>query len=194
MPEENGQADPSTPDDRLVELYEKMRRVASTMMRHESSSHTLQTTALANEAYMRLQRDRQVKWQDDGQFFGAAAEAMRRVLIDHARKHLAAKRGGNSTDGNKRRARKVSFDVVQLAAEDDVDQLVDLNDALEALAAEDERSAEVVRLRIFAGLEVEKIGDVLGISERTVRREWTFAKTWLYDRLSGGDDESRDTS
>ncbi|MEM6312517.1 MAG: ECF-type sigma factor [Planctomycetota bacterium] len=175
-------ADNPTP---LVELYEKMRHVASSMMRHESAGHTLQTTALANEAYMRLQKDRQVQWTDDGQFFGAAAEAMRRVLVDHARKHLAAKRGGTTTGDAKRRARKVSFDVVQLAAEDDVAQLVDLNDALEALAAEDERSAEVVRLRVFAGLEVEKIGDVLGISERTVRREWTFAKAWLFDRLSG---------
>ena len=173
------------------ELYGHMKAVAANLMKGESAAHTLQATALVNEAYLRLRADRQVHFRDEAPFFHAAAEAMRRVLVDHARRHLSLKRGGGRDGGSKHRARRVSLDVAELAAAADHDQMIDLDDALTELTADDARCGSVARLRLFGGLEVAEVAEVMDVSERTVAREWSFARSWLRDRLgdlAGGGD------
>jgi len=178
----NGRRDPTSPDEADVEaVIDKVRGIASSLMRRERADHTLQTTALVNEAFVRLRRDRAAEWRPDANFYRAAAEAMRRVLVDHARARLAEKRGG---DGEAR-VRRASLDVGQLAVSDDPAALLDVEAALAALAEVDAGSADVVRLRVWAGMTVDEVAEALGSSPRTVAREWAFARAWLYDRLGG---------
>jgi RNA polymerase sigma factor (TIGR02999 family) len=159
-------------------VYAELHRRAAAAMRREDAGHTLQATALVNEAYMRLVGQRQAEWQNRGQFYGIAAQLMRRILIDHAREHLAAKRGGG--------ARQVTLSGVDVAADsDDAVEVLALHDALERLALLDERQAKVVEMRYFAGLGVEEVAEALEISPATVKREWATARAWLKRELAG---------
>jgi RNA polymerase sigma factor (TIGR02999 family) len=156
-------------------IYEQLRAIAQRRMAGERSDHTLQATALVHEAFVRLIGDREISWESRGQFFGAAAEAMRRILIDHARRRGSAKRGGGQAP------RPLS--VVDLATEYDPAEILAVDEALTRLEKEDERAADVVRLRFFAGLDVDETAAALGVSQRTVMREWAFARARLFEML-----------
>lgn len=156
-------------------VYDELRQIARRRMAGERAQHTLEATALVHEAWMRLVDDRGMDWKGRRHFFGAAAEAMRRVLVDHARKVKSEKRGGQRE--------RVPITVCDLGVEDDPDRLLALDDALEVLAKEDERAAEVARLRFFAGLDVEETAHALEVSERTVMREWAYARARLAEIL-----------
>jgi RNA polymerase sigma-70 factor, ECF subfamily len=158
-------------------VYEQLRAIAQRRMREERAGHTLQATALVHEAFCKLVGGGEGPgWESRAHFFRVAAEAMRRILIDHARKRKSAKRGGG--------AAPIPLSVVDLAAEHDPAQILALNEALETLEAEDARAAEVVKLRFFAGLSVEETAEAMGISERTAMREWAFARARLYELLA----------
>ncbi len=167
-------------------MLSRVHAIASQLMRGERQGHTLQTTALVNEAFVRLQKDRGVHWRPEPTFFRAVAETMRRVLVDHARHRMAAKRGGgvDASDQVRRPPRRVSLDVAELAAGDDPGQVLIVEDALAALADVDAGAAEVVRLRMYAGMTVAEVAVAMEVSERSVAREWSFARAWLFDRLS----------
>lgn len=159
----------------LFELvYGELRRMAVGRMRMEGQGHTLQPTALVNEACMRLM-DGETDWQNRRHFFGAAAEAMRRVLVDHARRRNAAKRGGGL-----HRVTLTNLDVE--SPDSDVDLLA-LEDALKVLESESPRLARLVELRFFAGLSIEEAAAMLEVSPATVKRDWSFARAWLLERL-----------
>ncbi len=163
-------------------VYDELRRIAAGYMKRENPGHTLQATALVNEAYFRLVDQKAVEWQNRAHFFGVAAQIMRRILCDHARARRADKRGGN--------APKLSLDEALGLSSGGTPDLVELDDALKKLAALSERQAKVVEMRFFAGLSVEEAAEALGASPATVKRDWTFAKAWLAKELSGGDGDS----
>jgi len=163
--------------DKLLPLvYEELHRLARHYMRQERAGHTLQTTALINEAYLRLVDQRSVRWQNRAHFFAIAAQLMRRILVDYARSHARAKRGGD--------VRKVSLDDTALVSHGQAMELVLLDDALKRLAAIDPRKNQVVELRFFGGLSIAETVEVLEISPRTVEREWQLAKAWLRREIS----------
>lgn len=152
-------------------VYDELRRLAGRYLRRERLDHTLQSTALVHEAYMKLVDQRNVRWQNRAQFFGLAAEMIRRILVDHARAKQAAKRGGS--------AFKLTLDeALDASVARDMD-LVRLDDVLEGLAKIDPQQSKVVELRFFAGLTIEETAEVLGISPATVKRDWVVAKAWL---------------
>ncbi len=156
-------------------VHGELRRIARRHMRHERADHTLQTTALINEAYVRLVDVRRMRWQDRAHFFAMAARLMRRILIDHARSRGYLKRGGG--------ARTLSLDEApELAGEQRTD-LVALDDALKALETVDRRKSQVIELRFFGGLSVQETADVLKVSADTVMRDWRLAKAWLFREL-----------
>ncbi len=165
-------------DDLVPLVYEDLRRLAAGYMQREPAGHSLQPTALVHEAYLRLIDQRQVQWRNRAHFFGVAAGMMRRILVDHARRRLADKRGGAWE-----RVTLVG-DEVATADSGGVDVLA-LHEALEHLAIFDPRQARIVELRYFGGLTIEEAAEVVGISEATVVREWTIAKAWLRADLSG---------
>jgi RNA polymerase sigma factor (TIGR02999 family) len=171
----NGNRDAETA---LVPLvYSELRQIARRLMRRESDQHTLQTTALVHEAYLRLTRARQPDWEGRSHFFAVAATIMRRVLVDHARAKKSGKRGGAST---------LSELLDQTAVlETDSGQLLALDAALERLATFDQRQCRIVEMRFFAGMTVEEVASALNISPRTVKREWQMARAWLYGELTG---------
>lgn len=161
--------------DKLLPLVEReLHRLAHRYMSHERKDHTLQTTALVNEAYLKL-IDQQVDWQNRAHFFGIAAQIMRRILIDHARKHLGAQRGGGKT---------VSLEEVAVVGDKRAAELVALDEALTSLAKVDERKGRVVELRYFGGLSIEEIAEVLGVSPDTITRDWRRAKAFLRRELA----------
>jgi RNA polymerase sigma factor (TIGR02999 family) len=161
--------------DKLLPLVEaELHRLARRYMSHERQDHTLQTTALVNEAYLRL-IDQKVEWESRAHFFGIAAQIMRRILIDHARKHLGPKHGGGKT---------ISLEDVAVVSDERASELVDLDEALSTLAKIDQRKSRVVELRYFGGLTVEETAAVLGVSDETIRREWVRAKAFLHRELS----------
>jgi RNA polymerase sigma-70 factor (ECF subfamily) len=163
----------------LPAVQDELRRLARSYMRREREGHTLEPTALVNEAYLRLVDQRDVRWANRGHFFAIAAQAMRRVLVDHARGHVAAKRGGG--------AERVTLSGVAADRPEQVEvDVLWLNEALERLARLDERQARVVELRYFAGMSVEEVADVLDISTATVKREWSTARLWLAHALTTG--------
>ncbi len=169
----------STALDRLTPLvFEDLRHMAEIHFARERAGHTLQPTALVNEVYLKLLGPRTVKWKNRAQFFGFAAELMRRVLVDHARRKLAGKRGGDAI-------RIVLDDVLEEPMEENLD-LLGLDEALEELAALAPRQSKVIELRFFGGLSVEDVAEVLKVSERTVKRDWRLARIWLFRRLSEG--------
>jgi RNA polymerase sigma factor (TIGR02999 family) len=154
-------------------VYDELRRLAASALRHERSDHTLQPTALVHEAYLRLADEPTARWENRSHFMAVAARAMRRILVDHARKHTAAKRGSGAV--------RLSLDDLERAAAnpgDDVD-LVALDDALGRLASLDPRQARIVELRFFGGLSVEETAVVVNSSARTVKRDWQVARAWL---------------
>jgi RNA polymerase sigma factor (TIGR02999 family) len=163
--------------DRLVPVvHAELRRLARREMRRERPDHTLQTTALVNEAYLRLVDVRGVSWKDRAHFFAMSARLMRRILVDHARSRGCRKRGGG--------ARSVPFDEGLVVAGEPGADLVALDDALEALARLDARKSRLVELRFFGGLSVEETAVALGVSQATVMRDWRFAKSWLLKELA----------
>ncbi len=159
-------------------VYEELHRLARRYMSRERKGHTLQTTALINEAYVRLVDQRNVQWANRSHFFAISAQIMRRILIDHARRHAYAKRGGG--------ARQVSLDETAQVLQDNLSEFLRLDEALQSLAQLDPRRSQVVELRYFGGLNNEEIAGVLKISENTVIRDWNMARAWLYRQLSGG--------
>jgi len=156
-------------------VHEELRRLARRHMVHERAGHTLQATALVNEAFVRLIDVRQVKWQDRAHFFAMSSRLMRRILVDFARSKGYQKRGGG--------AQKVSFDEALIVATEPGQDLVALDDALNALAAFDARKAQVVEMRFFGGLSVEETAEALKVSVDTVMRDWKLAKAWLLREL-----------
>lgn len=157
-------------------VYEELRQMARHYMGRQNPGHTLQTTALIHEAYLRLVNQKEARWQNRAHFFGVAAKAMRHILVDYARTRQAAKRGGE--------ARRVSLDEAAVVAVDRAEELVALDLALQNLAAVDQRKCQVVELRYFGGLSVEETAEVLKVSEETVMRDWRLARTWLLRELS----------
>ena len=157
-------------------VHDELRRLAHHYMRRERAGHSLQTTALVNEAYLRLVGYKRMHWQNRAHFLAVSAQAMRRILVDHARRHNV-KRGAQ--------AEHVSLDAEAVLCTDRSDDFASLDDALNALAARAPRKAKVVELRFFGGLSVEETADVLRVSPITVMREWKSAKAWLYRELSG---------
>jgi RNA polymerase sigma factor (TIGR02999 family) len=187
-------AAPSVPQQRVTELldqwshgddaalaaltplvYEELRRLAHRHMAAQRPDHTLQTTALVNEVYLRLADQTNPRWQNRAHFFAVAARAMRQILVSYARTQQTQKRGGG--------AFKVDLDEAALVSPEESKQIVDLHEALERLAKLDSRKAQVVELKYFGGLNYDEIGEVLEIARVTVRRDWEFAKLWLYTEL-----------
>ncbi len=163
-------------------VYDELRRLASRYLRGESRRLTIHTQDLVHEAFLRLVGERRIDWQSRAHFFGIAANTMRRVLVDHARSRGASKRGGD--------VRKIVLDDVPEPTDTAAD-LVALDDALEELGAADEELAKIVELRFFGGLKNTEIGEVLGVSEVTVRRRFRLAKAWLYRYLRDGEPDGR---
>jgi RNA polymerase sigma-70 factor (ECF subfamily) len=163
--------------DKLMPLVDReLHRLAHHFMRREKPGHTLQTTALVNEAYLRLIDQKQVHWKNRSHFFALAAQLMRRILVDHARRRQYAKRGGQ--------ARRISFDEALIVSSKRGQDLIALDGALDKLADIDPRKSKVVELRFFGGLSVEETAEALHISSVTVMREWRMAKAWLYNSLN----------
>jgi RNA polymerase sigma factor (TIGR02999 family) len=165
-------------------VYAELHRLAGRYMRRERAGHALQTTALVNEAYVRLIDFRQVRWQNRAQFFAVAAQLMRHILVDFARARLRAERGGYK--------QQVSLEEAAVVSKDIGADLVALDDALNSLAEIDPRKSRMVELRFFGGLSVEETAKALNISPRTVQREWSLARDWLYRELSKGKNGGRD--
>jgi RNA polymerase sigma factor (TIGR02999 family) len=163
-------------DEMLPLVYHELRRIAVNRLRQERPNHTLQPTALVNEAYLRLIDQTNVNWQNRAQFFGLAAEMMRRILVNHAHHRQAAKRGGG--------ALRVSLEVAVNSFEQKDVNLVALDEALKNLATIDSRKSEIVELKLFGGLTVEEIAEVLQVSSDTVERDWKLARAWLHLELS----------
>jgi RNA polymerase sigma factor (TIGR02999 family) len=172
--------DPSAADQLLPLVYDELRRLAADRLRNEAQGQTLQATALVHEAYLRLVgTGAQPDWDSRGHFFAAAAEAMRRILVEKARRKKRIKHGGDRN--------RVNWEAVALLVEEPSEDLVALDEALSKLAAEDPVKAEVVKLRFFAGLTMAEIALVMRISLATAERYWTYARTWLYAELKDHD-------
>ena len=172
-----GEGDQAALDSLMPLVYGELRRLAGNYLRRERANHTLQATALVNEAYMRLVDQRNARWQNRAQFFGVAAQLMRRILVDHARLHQAQKRGGSDQQ------RLSLTDVERVAGQPNIDLLA-LHEALNELAEVDQQQARIVELKFFGGLSIEETAEVLGISHATVERDWKMARAWLRSKLS----------
>jgi RNA polymerase sigma-70 factor (ECF subfamily) len=157
-------------------VYDELHRLAVRHLRRERQDHTLQPTALVHEAYIKLVAQRDADWQSRNHFFAVASKLMRRILVDYARQHLRAKRGGGHT--------KVSLEEVALVSPQRPDGMLAIDESLSRLEKLDERQARIVELRYFGGLTIEEAAQVLGVSPTTVRREWASAKAWLYGELN----------
>lgn len=162
-------------------VYEELHRLAHRYMSRESPGHTLQTSALVNEAFVRLVDQKQVQWQSRSHFFGIAAQMMRRILVDYARGRNYAKRGGG--------AQQISLDEGLILSEERSAEVVGVHEALERLAEFDSRKSQIVELRFFGGLSIEETAGVLGVSPGTVMRDWTLAKAWLRREISSSGSE-----
>jgi RNA polymerase sigma factor (TIGR02999 family) len=160
-------------------IYEELRGLAHHYMDRERPGHTLQTTALVNEAYLRLADQTNSNWQSRAHFFAVAARAMRHILVNYAKSNQAQKRGGG--------AARIELDEAAILSPEQSKEIVDLHEALERLATLNSRKARVVELKYFGGLNQDEIAEVMKISTVTVRRDWMFAKTWLYDELQNAD-------
>jgi RNA polymerase sigma factor (TIGR02999 family) len=172
-----GRGNKESLDQLMPIVYDELRRQAARYLRREQAGHTLQTTALIHEAYVRLVDQRNMQWQNRAHFFGIAAQMMRRILVDHARSKKRVKRGGSEL--------RVSLDDANVAAKGQDLDVVALDEALDRLAQIDEQQSRVVELRFFSGLSVEETAEVMGISKSTVKRDWSMAKAWLHRELSG---------
>ena len=166
-----GQGDPKAADELLPLVYDELRRIAAHKMAHEPAGQTLQPTALVHEAWLRLAGSEGQCWQNRGHFIAVAAEAMRRVLIDRARRRQRLRHGGGQ--------QRVNLDEAEIAAPVSDERLLQVHEALDRLAAEDRIKAEVVKLKFFVGLNDREVAEALGLCERTVERHWAYAKVWL---------------
>jgi len=166
-----GNGDQAALEQLMPLVYSELHRLAHRHIKKERPGHTLQTSALLNEAFVRLVDQRDVRWQSRVHFFGIAAQMMRRILVDYARSRRYAKRGGD--------ARQVTFDEELIVSRQLSADVIELHDALNELAAIDERKSKVVELKFFGGLSIEETAEVLGVSPGTVMRDWTLAKAWL---------------
>ena len=173
-----GSGDRKAGEELVPLVYAELRRIAAAKLRGERGGHTLQPTALVHEAWLRLMQQHEASWQNRAQFFAIAAQAMRRILVDHARKRHAAKRG----DGEAPVDLEEVAHLVTVALPDD--RLLALDEALHALADLDARQARIIELRFFGGLSVEETASVLGISATTVKREWATGRAWLFRSMS----------
>ncbi len=171
--------DSLAPDDLLKLVYEELRRLAAAKLAREQVGQTLQPTALVHEAWLRLGGDSQPAWNSRGHFFGAAAEVMRRILIENARRKSAVRHGGALERVS---ASTPDFELHSPAV--NTEELILINEAIDNLEAHDSRKADLVKQRYFVGLTIEEAAEVLGISERTAKRDWTYARTWLYNEVS----------
>jgi RNA polymerase sigma factor (TIGR02999 family) len=176
-----GKGDKEALDQLIPAVYDELRRQAARYLRRERVGHTLQTTALIHEAYLRLIDQKNVEWQNRAQFFGIAAQLMRRILVDHARTRTRAKRGGSDI--------RVSFADAEAFVKAQQLDVVALSEALDRLERIDEQQSKIVELRFFSGLTVEETAAVLDISPATVKRDWSMAKAWLHREISGEVDE-----
>ena len=158
-------------------VYDELHKLAAHKMAGESSGHTLQATALVHEAWLRLAGSSQQSWQNRAHFFGAAAEAMRRILVEHARRKQSLKRGGA--------AERVEFDESAIVLTAPADELLAVHEALDRLAAEDATAAELVKLRYFVGMTMEEAAEALGLAKRTAENLWTYARVWLHREIRG---------
>ena len=173
-----GEGNNAAYEELMLRVYDELRSLAMHYLQRERPDHTLQPTALVHEAYMRLVDQRQVQWKNQAHFFRVAAKMMRRVLVDHARKHLSKKRGG--------KARRLSItQVANLGVEGDTD-LIFIDEALEELASFDPLKCKVVELRFFAGLPMKRVAEILEISTRAVEHHWSMARVWLFRKLGKG--------
>lgn len=170
------QGDPQAANALLPLVYEELRKLAAQKMARENPGRTLQATALVHEAWLRLGGDNQPAWENRGHFFAAAAEAMRRILIDNARRKNCVRHGGGVD--------RVNLDDLDLAASMGDEQLLALNEALDHLAEHDAEKAQVVKLRFFTGLTNNEVAQVLGVSEPTVKRHWAYARAWLFREMN----------
>jgi RNA polymerase sigma-70 factor (ECF subfamily) len=180
-----GEGDETALEQLIPLVYQELHRLARHYMRQEQPGHTLETTALINEAYLRLVDTNRVPWQNRSHFYAICARAMRRILIDHAKSRHRAKRGGG--------AREVSLDEVASLARDRSAELVLLDEALKRLEAFDKRKSQVVELRFFGGLSIEETAEVMKISTISVSRDWNTAKAWLYREISGKEPDDTGT-
>jgi len=176
------QGDARAADELLPLVYEELRSLAARRLSHESPGQTLQATALVHEAYLRLMGNESHTWQGRAHFFAAAAEAMRRILVENARRKGRLKRGAGR--------RRVDLDAVSLAIETPAEDLIALDEAFTRLVAEDPQAAEVVKLSYFGGFTLAEAAEVLGISRRTAQRYWAFARAWLYEEMTRGEEPS----
>jgi RNA polymerase sigma factor (TIGR02999 family) len=175
-----GRGEPHSAEQLLPLVYDELRKLAAEKLTHERPGQTLQATALVHEAYLRLVDVAAAQhWNSRGHFFAAAAEAMRRILVEDARRKRSLKRGGA--------CQRVNLDEAASYAQEPADDLLSLDDALNQLAGEVPKKADLVKLRYFGGLSVQEAADVLGISRATADRYWAYAKVWLYCALSGGE-------
>ena len=180
------QGDPSAAEQLLPLIYEELRKLAAAKLAHEKPGQTLQATALVHEAYIRVANPSAPQaWNSRGHFFGAAAEAMRRILVENARRKHRLKRGGELA--------RESLEDVPVQCEVPEDELLDLDEALAQLAREDPQKAEVVKLRFFAGLSHEESAQVLGIATVTAKRHWRYARVWLHRQMHKGETEAQET-
>ena len=168
----------------VAKVYHELKVIAARYMRREKTSHTLQATALVNEAYLKLASVKNAQWNDRAHFFAVAAQIMRRILVDHARQNVAAKRGAGF--------KALQLDEALVYTPQRSRDMIQLDDALARLEISDPRAAKVVELRFFGGLSVEETAEAMGVSPRTVKREWTFGKAWLRNEFgtAGGGDAS----
>jgi RNA polymerase sigma-70 factor, ECF subfamily len=173
-----GEGDQGARDELMPLVYEELHRLAHQYMSRERPGHTLQTSALLNEAYLRLVDQKETHWRNRAHFFAIAAQMMRRILVDYARSRRYAKRGGS--------AHQVSLDEGLIVSEERSAEVVALDDALKALATIDERKSQIVELRFFGGLSIEETAELLHVSPGTVMRDWTLAKAWLRREIVGG--------
>ena len=171
-----GNGDQEARDQLMSVVYQELHRLAHHYMKRESAGHTLQTSALVNEAFLRLVDQRDVHWRNRAHFFGIAAQMMRRILVDYARGRRYAKRGGGE--------RTLSLDEALIVSNERGAEVVALDEALERLASFDARKGQIVELRFFGGLSIEETADVLAVSPGTVMRDWTLAKAWLRREMS----------
>ena len=175
--------DAKAADELLPLVYEELRKLAIAKMANESPNQTLQPTALVHEAWLRLIGNENIKWDGRAHFFGAAAEAMRRILIDNARRKRALRHGGNQ--------QRLDIDEIEIAALEKEDELLAINEALEKFAVVDKQKAELVKLRYFVGLTIDESAEILGISAPTAKRWWTYSRAWLFRQIQNTSNASR---
>src|SRR6266550_1835558 len=172
-----GNGDDAARDQLMPLVYRELHRLAHRYMNREGPGHTLQTSAIVNEAFIKLIDQKNVQWQNRAHFFGLAAQMMRRILVDYARSRQYAKRGGGT--------QQVSFDEALIVSEERAHEVVALDDALKDLAQFDQRKSQIVELRFFGGLSIEETAELLKVSPGTVMRDWTLAKAWLRKQIVG---------